>query len=98
MVFKFVRLVKPRSPLEVTVEDRSTEITAEEMKEAEIYWYHKVQQESFREECYRLQNKERLPSNSSLNKLAPFFDDSNNLIRVGGRLQFANLPEETSTK
>ena len=64
------------------------------MKEAKTYWYRDIQKSSFAEEWTRLQVKDGLPLKSPLRKLNPYFDEKDKLIRVGGRLQFSELPEE----
>ncbi len=64
------------------------------MKEAKTYWYREIQKASFTEEWIQLQKKDGLPSKSPLRKLNPYFDEKDKLLRVGGRLQFSELPEE----
>ena len=73
----------------------SPELTAEQMEESQTYWYQEIQKTSFAEEWCRLQKKEGLPSKSPLRAPNPYFDTSDKLIKVGGRLQFSELPEET---
>ena len=73
----------------------SPEITAEQLKEARIYWYQEIQKANFAEEWSSLEKRKGLPFKSPLRKLNPYFDEKDKLIRVGGRLQFSELPEET---
>ena len=71
------------------------ELTSEEIKLAEEYWYRNVQQEEFAKELQALKNDEELPKISKLIFLSPIFDKDSNIIRVGGRLQFSLIPEES---
>ena len=87
LVFKAVRLFNKST--KVTV------LTVEDLHEAEIYWCQEVQKECFPEDWYCLENGQPLPKISPLTSLSPYFDQTSKLIRVGGRLQFADLPEET---
>ncbi|XP_028412339.1 uncharacterized protein LOC114535156 [Dendronephthya gigantea] len=96
-VFRAVALFKgllKRGELTKTI-NQTPEITAEEIKEAQTYWYQEIQKASFVEEWRQLQKKDGLPSKSPIRKLNPYFDENDKLIRVGGRLQFSELPEET---
>lgn len=52
-----------------------------------------VQQEHYSEELKKLRKREEISQQSSLKKLAPFVD-GDGLIRVGGRLQLAELSEQ----
>jgi hypothetical protein len=52
-----------------------------------------VQQEVFAEEIGQIKNEEKLPKGSVLTKLNPTID-SNGLLRVGGRLEMAELTVE----
>ncbi|KAJ0182261.1 hypothetical protein K1T71_001630 [Dendrolimus kikuchii] len=52
---------------------------------------HKAQREMFPEEYLTLKSKQNLPPNSKLISLSPFLD-SDNLIRVGGRLNHSLYP------
>ncbi|XP_055914411.1 uncharacterized protein LOC129947754 [Eupeodes corollae] len=73
-----------------------TFLTADEIISAEKCWIKYVQRQHFKDELTLLFNKKCIPSSSDLATLNPFLDDTDELLRVGGRLQFAGLsPEET---
>lgn len=69
-------------------------LVADEIREAEIVWLRKIQRKELSGEYGRLSLGQSLPSQSSILKLDPFFDPEKQLIRVGIRLQFAQIPEE----
>jgi hypothetical protein len=95
LVLKAVRLFKKISSNLANKQDNNTKFTAEHLEEAKVYWYKKMEKEVFPEDWYCLKTKKALPVKSLLLSLCPVFDDELDLIRVGGRLQFADLPEET---
>ncbi|XP_029164556.1 uncharacterized protein LOC114935826 [Nylanderia fulva] len=66
-------------------------ISADEIEEARISWLKTVQAAAYKDEISHLQREQPLPSRSSLLKLSPFLD-SEGLLRVGGRLEHAQLP------
>lgn len=61
--------------------------TAEEFKEAELSILRSVQRDSFPEEVQCLATGKPIPSSSCLITLAPEYDATLQLIRVGGRLR-----------
>lgn len=61
--------------------------TAEEFKEAELSILRSAQRDSFSEEVQCLAAGKQVPSSSCLITLAPEYDASFQLIRVGGRLR-----------
>lgn len=65
-------------------------ITAEEMNNAERAIVRYVQAEAFPNEIRALKRGENIPISSSLRRLGPKLDD-NNIIRVGGRLERAEI-------
>ena len=71
------------------------ELTSDEIKSAEEYWYRTVQREEFAGDFEALKNDVQLPKTSKLNSLSPIFDHEKELIKVGGRLQFSLIPEES---
>ena len=95
LVFKAIKKFKLLVHRDPDTRDIEFDITVENMLEAENFWYQQVQQESFMEEIQCLKSEIPLPNKSPLLKLAPFYDQQSGLIKVGGRLQFSQLPEET---
>ncbi|XP_064635241.1 uncharacterized protein LOC135492615 [Lineus longissimus] len=74
---------------------RSESITAAEYWDAELDWIHAAQQECFREEMDELREYGRLKRKSKISPLLPFLDEATNCLRVGGRLEKADIPDET---
>ena len=70
-------------------------LTAEDLINSEYFWYQRVQKEAYPVEFQRLREGESIASNSCILKLDPFFDKEHGVLRVGGRLQYSELPEET---
>ena len=75
-----------------------TEINTEILQRAEIAIIHLIQLRAFPEEMTLLQNqdsddqiKQQIKKNSKLVKLSPFLD-VNGVLRVGGRIQHADVP------
>ncbi|XP_071640851.1 uncharacterized protein [Temnothorax longispinosus] len=66
----------------------------EELEAAELNIVRVIQLEVFQEETQRLKNERSFKGDSRLKALDPFLDEKK-LIRVGGRLRQAQLPEET---
>ena len=87
-VLKAAKLLKTRS------RSSETEPTVEELKEAELQCCRWAQQEVYREEYAQLKENRTLPNNSHILKLDPYYDSNDQLIKVGGRLQFAKIAEE----
>ena len=65
----------------------SSQLTIAELREAELHIIREVQMECFKKDYNDLQSRHELKENSSLRSLCPFFDESDRVIRVGGRLQ-----------
>lgn len=65
-------------------------LSVDELHSSLLQIVHLVQLEAFGAEISALKAKESLPSKSKISGLAPFIDD--NILRVRGRLQRANLP------
>ncbi|RWR99198.1 uncharacterized protein B4U79_12713, partial [Dinothrombium tinctorium] len=65
-------------------------LSVEIIKAAEAYWIKFVQYEAFQEEIESIKSGSGIKIKSKLAQLCPFLDE-NGLLRVGGRLQFANL-------
>nr|XP_015904855.2 uncharacterized protein LOC107437382 [Parasteatoda tepidariorum] len=74
-----------------TQEKMVGELNATELDQACNYWIQIVQKESFPLEHEALSKSNSLPKNSKIEKFNPLFD--NNLIRLGGQLQFSDLSE-----
>ena len=72
-----------------------SELSAEEVRKAELKCCKWVQEEVYKEDYQLLKSGQTLPKNSRLLKLDPYYDREDQVIRVGGRLQFADLLEQT---
>lgn len=70
------------------------ELDAEELRAAVLILLKKIQKESFEAELKDLVSRKAVCKTSKIIKLDPFID-SNGLIRVGGRLQLADLSEDS---
>jgi hypothetical protein len=68
-------------------------LTVEEYEAAEMLWINHAQQEEFAEELNKLRQGEQLSAKSPIIQLTPFYDENLQCIRVGGRLQRADIPE-----
>ena len=76
------------------VRDRvATPLTAYEITQAEVIALRYAQAESFPQDLQALQDKKPLPQRSQLHALCPKLGDDG-LLRVGGRLRKAPVPEE----
>ena len=82
-VFEALNLFKTKTKSDVT------ELSVKEMKQAELKGCMWIKEE---EDYRQLKAEEPLPSNSRLLKLATYFDRIDKILRVGGKLQFADLP------
>jgi hypothetical protein len=81
--------------LEAEAEKRkSGELTCSEIQEGHLHWIKYVQQSEFAAELKSLRSGNAIPSTSKLCQLHPFVD-LRGILRVGGRLQKAEIPEET---
>ena len=72
-----------------------TELSTEEIQHAELKCCMWVQQDVYKEDYELLKAGDSVPKSSRLLKLDPYYDEADQVIRVGGRLQFADIPEET---
>ena len=75
-------------------EPKKGKLSAEELKESEFTWLRNRQKVVFFPEIEELCNKGQLDQKSRIINLDPQFDQSKRLLVVGGRLQFAQIPEE----
>ena len=91
-VQRFVHNARSRTQ---SVNDEFTgPLTADEMRRAELYWLRQVQQNCFANEVASMMAKKSLPRRSRLLALTPYLD-ADGLLRVGGRLEHADLPFES---
>ena len=75
-------------------EERKVEpLSAEEIVQAENYWLQRIQEEAFPAEVNKLQHKEMVSKESKLVKLSPYYDEEDGLVKMGGRIQYADLEE-----
>jgi len=72
--------------------DITIPITTEELDIARLYWVKSIQHSSFQQELRILAQGNPLPRSNRLLRLTSFLD-SENLLCIGGRLQFSLLPE-----
>ena len=87
-VLRAVKLFKTR------LKSEETKLSAKEKKQAELKCCMWIQEEVYKEDYEQLKAGRTLPSSSRLPKLDPYYDEEDKMIRLGGRLQFAGLPEE----
>ena len=87
-MFRFIKNV--RSPTYASLV-RHPSLTVAELVAAQNYWISIIQKESFPEELDLLRAKLPLPKGSRLLPLRPFVDDSQSILRVGGRLSRSKL-------
>lgn len=90
---KSKRKPKRRRTRKENVELQFTPPSLNEQAKAMEYLLIKTQQEYFNKELTALTNGQRLPERSNLEPLKPILD-SNGLLRVGGRLDRANIDYE----
>ena len=88
-VLQWVQVQKSR------VSSESRELSAEELQNAKLNWYRQIQRETYRVEYAQLETGQPLPKTSGILKLDPYFDKKDRVLRVGGRLQYSDLPEQT---
>ena len=75
-------------------EDRKLdEIGVDEINAAENYWLQRIQEELFPDEVIKLQQNQLVKRNSKLVHLSPYYDQEDGLIRMGGRIQYADIEE-----
>ena len=75
-------------------EPKKGKLSVEELKESEFTWLRNRQRVVFLPEIEELCNKGQVNQKSRIVKLDPHFDQTKKLLVVGGRLQFAQIPEE----
>ncbi|XP_055928642.1 uncharacterized protein LOC129959774 [Argiope bruennichi] len=70
----------------------TSELTTDELNKARNYWISVVQKQSFSVEINALEHNRSLPKSSKISRFHPFLKD--NILRLGGRLQFARISVE----
>lgn len=75
-------------------EPKKGKLSAEELRESGFTWLRNRQRVVFLPEIEELCNKGQVNQKSRIVKLDPQFDQTKKLLVVGGRLQFAQIPEE----
>jgi len=73
----------------------SKELSVEELRNAKLSWYRQIQRDVYQVEYEQLKANHPLPNTSAILKLDPYYDKKDQLLRVGGRLQYSDLPEGT---
>ena len=72
---------------------RSKVLSTEEMQESEKYWFNQIQVETFQDEIVKLKSNKVVKLDSKLKELSPYYDKQDKLIKMYGRLQYAELEE-----
>ena len=75
-------------------ERRSGSLSKVDLQEAENYWLKQIQMEHFFDEIELLKKGKHVNNNSRLIHLAPYYDDESGLIKMRGRVQYADLSED----
>ena len=89
-----VRLVSIQSlRWNMVMRQQDPKLSAEEIQEAEREILRRAQQDSFTEECNLLSSGKPVHTTSRLLSLAPEYDKTVKLIRVGGRLRWSDQLE-----
>jgi len=73
----------------------SKELSVEELQNAKLSWYQQIQRDEYQVEYEQLKANHPLPNTSAILKLDPYYNKKDQLLRVGGRLQYSDLPEGT---
>ncbi|XP_024867312.1 uncharacterized protein LOC112451722 [Temnothorax curvispinosus] len=74
-------------------DDRAPTLTPEELDAAHVLWLRMVQSLHYPEEIRAVTAGRTVPHRSPLAKLSPFLDD-HGVLRVGGRLKHALIPDD----
>ncbi|XP_011707599.1 PREDICTED: uncharacterized protein LOC105462593 [Wasmannia auropunctata] len=96
-VYRFVENIRSRLQVRMASVQgvtRSQLISPTEIENAEHFWLRSIQAEMFPSEKEHLSNNVPVPKSSPLLPLNPFLD-SQKVIRVGGRLRNANIPDSS---
>jgi len=73
----------------------SKELSVEGLQNAKLSWYRQIQRDMYQVEYEQLKANHPLPNTSAILKLDPYYDKKDQLLWVGGRLQYSDLPEGT---
>lgn len=84
---KITSIIEPLSTILETLQP----LSRDEINNAESFWIMQVQASTYADELQCLSNDTQVSRKSKLTNLSPFLD-KNGIIRVGGRLQNADLP------
>ena len=95
IVFRAIQRFRSLKQAKLTKSQPWDELSSKEIKDAEYFWYRKVQSEIYTEEMKSLSKQKKIDKSSRILKLDPFYDSIDCVIRVGGRLHHSDLPEET---
>ena len=69
-------------------------LLADDLYEAKRLWLMHIQQICFPEEIKLLKEGKNVKKTSSILNLTPFYDETDNLMKMGGRIEFSDLSEE----
>ncbi|KAG1701185.1 putative leucine--tRNA ligase, mitochondrial [Nymphon striatum] len=70
-------------------------VKGEDKQKETLFWIRSTQQEAFFEEINELKKSNQVSHSSKIFQLNPMWDAKEELLRVGGRLHYTNLTEET---
>ena len=79
--------------LKAKAKKKSTNLTTDELHEAEMQIIKIVQMEKFADDIMKLKNDQELSKQSKIKELNPFLKDD--ILRVGGRLKNAHYPYDS---
>ena len=89
-----VYVLRTAKLFKMKLKSEETELSAEEMEQAELKCCTWIQEEVYKKDYEQLKSGRTLPCSSCLLKLDPDYDEEYKMIRVGGRLQLTDLPEK----
>lgn len=93
-IFRFIRKLRgARAPHSNETEESGRGLLPRNIQEAKHYWIRTLQSEAFAAEMALLSRDQHIAKTSALCSLNPYLD-SKGLLRVGGRLRHAALPDE----
>lgn len=73
---------------------KSEPLNITDLEAAERYWIQEIQAENFPEEVATLKNGGEVRKDSKLVKLTPYYDEEDGLIKMKGRIQYAEISED----
>ena len=89
---RFVENSKPEAWKPEDFRTLSGELSCDELRSAELFAIKDMQHDVFQKEIHLLREGKGVPKGHALFSLSPFID-SDNVLRVGGRLKNAPIPD-----